>query len=32
MVSRPSFELVVGLLVGHPFGLKVGLLVLRRPS
>ncbi len=31
-LSRPSCELVVGLLVGLPFRLKVGLLVLRRPS
>ncbi len=31
-LSRPSCELVVGLLVGLPSGLKVGLLVLRRPS
>ncbi len=31
-LSRPFCELVVGLLVGLPFGLKVGLLVLRRPS
>jgi hypothetical protein len=31
-LSRPSCELVIGLLVGLPFGLKVGLLVLRRPS
>ncbi len=31
-LSRPSCELVVGLLVGLPFGLKVGVLVLHRPS
>ncbi len=31
-LSKLSCELVVGLLVGLPFRLKVGLLVLHRPS